>query len=70
MRRAGSSPFDHPTRIHTLALAIRRPDRCEIAIRVFDGVPLEIGGRSVRTRAWLRPGVETAGRGSSVFTIH
>jgi len=34
--------LDHPTRIHTLALAIRRPDRCEITIRVFEGVP-EIG---------------------------
>ena len=29
----------HPTRIHTLALAVRRPDRRQITIRVFEGVP-------------------------------
>jgi 4'-phosphopantetheinyl transferase len=29
----------HPTRTHTLALAIRRPDRRNVVIRLFEGVP-------------------------------
>ncbi len=31
----------HPGRTHTLALAIRRPDRRRVGIRLFDGFPLE-----------------------------
>lgn len=31
----------HPSRTHTLALAIRRPDRRKMAIRFFEGVPGE-----------------------------
>ena len=31
----------HPSRSHTLALAIRRPDRRKMAIRFFEGVPGE-----------------------------
>jgi 4'-phosphopantetheinyl transferase len=31
----------HPTRTHTLALAIRRPDRRQMAIRLFEGFPVE-----------------------------
>jgi len=32
----------HPSRSHTLALAIRRPDRRKVAIRYFEGVPGEV----------------------------
>jgi 4'-phosphopantetheinyl transferase len=32
-----------PTRIHTLAVAICRPDRREMAIRLFEDVPTESG---------------------------
>jgi 4'-phosphopantetheinyl transferase len=39
----------HPGHGHTLALAIRRPDRLRVGIRLFEGFPLEPG--ATRSRA-------------------
>ena len=59
----------HPRHSHMLAVAIRRPDRRELGIRLFEGVPTRRAPLDPG-RAWLRPVVRRTGRGSSVFTIH